>query len=103
MLAQPKRLSHPIRSNYREKRDSRLPGIAPGRKCEARVCSEVPEAGCPATHSTFVWARWVACECIWPCAAHISSIISGFIIPEKDHTIFPVAVEFDRGWKKDTE
>ena len=57
MLVQPKRLSH-IRSNYREKSDSRLPGIAPGRMCGARVCSEVPEAGCPASPSTVVWAGW---------------------------------------------
>lgn len=47
--------------------------------------------------------KQVACECMRPCTAHISSIILGLLIPEKGHTVFPVAVEFDGGWRKDTE
>ena len=105
MLVQPKRLSHPVRSNYGELRDTRLPGAAPGRTCGASVCSEGPEAGCPATHSLLSGpgGKQAACECMRPHTTHISPIISGLLIPEKDHPTVPVAVEFDRGWRKDTE
>lgn len=105
MLVQPKRLSHPVRSNCGEKRNSRLPGTAPGRTCGASVCSEVPEAGCPTTPSVLsgLGGKQVACECMRPRTTHISSITSGLLMPEKDHTAVPIAVEFDRGWKKDTE
>ena len=47
--------------------------------------------------------KQVTYECMRPCTAHISSIILGLLIPEKGHTVFPVAVEFDGEWRKDTE